>query len=173
MRIDTGGRDPSLTAYIWRGAAFLAVAILVLVLLMMRYEGKFDSYTKITANLNDVGDGLIDGAEVRYNGFIVGAVKSVDAVGASSSDGVTTKKVAIDLAPDQAEGIPSNVKARTVPSNLFGVNSVELVRQDQVVETRLTDGATIGPDTSEPTIRLQDAQNELRTLLKAVPPEDL
>ncbi|WP_026918946.1 MCE family protein [Gordonia shandongensis] len=170
MKIDTGGRDPSLTTYLLRGIAFLAVGVVVFVLLFMRYEGKFDSTTEVTAELTDVGDGLVSGADVRYNGLIVGTVDSVSMV-----DGGTNprKDVHLILEPKQADGIPANTTARTVPSNLFGVNSVELIAPERPSQDRLSDGGVVRADTSAPTIRLQDAQNELRSLLQSVPPEDL
>ncbi|NED60684.1 MCE family protein, partial [Streptomyces sp. SID10244] len=70
-------------------------------------------------------------ADVRYNGLIVGAVKSIDLSGDVGPGNLQYKNVGIDIDPDQAPGIPSNVTARTVPSNLFGVNSVELVAPGQ------------------------------------------
>ena len=174
VRVDTGGRDPSVGQYLWRGVAFLAVCIVVLALLVMRYQGTFDSRTDVVAEMTDVGDGLIPGADVRYNGFIVGAVASVDTV-RTVHDGAAgpLKRVNIELLPQQAEGIPTNTTARTVPANLFGVNSVELIQPADPSSSHLTSGATIPADTSADTIRLQDAQNDLRDLLKAVPPEDL
>lgn len=171
VRVDTGGRDPSVMQYFWRGVAFLAVALGVLVLLMMRYEGKFDSVTSVTAKLTDVGDGLVPGADVRYNGFIVGSVTGVSVVGSGAVGPL--KDVHIDLLPAQANGIPSNTTARTVPANLFGVNSVELIQPENPSPNRLSSGATIDADTTAKTIRLQDAQNDLRNLLQAVPAEDL
>ena len=170
MKIDTGGRDPSMTTYFVRGVIFAVVGVLVLGLLWARYEGKFEDNTEVSAALTDVGDGLISGADVRYNGMIVGQVDTVSVVGSSSEQ---QREVAMLLDPKQAEGIPANTTARTVPSNLFGVNSVELIRPEHPSNDRLSDGATVKADTSEPTIRLQDAQNELRTLLRSVPPEDL
>lgn len=171
VRVDTGGRDPSVGQYFWRGIAFLAVAAVVVALLFMRYNGTFDSYTKVTAQMTDVGDGLIPGADVRYNGLIVGTVAGVDAV--SNAEAGPLKNVNIELAPQQADGIPANTTARTVPSNLFGVNSVELIQPVDPVSAHLESGATIPADTTAETIRLQDAQNDLRELLQAVPAEDL
>ena len=118
-----------------------------------------------------MGDGLISGADVRYNGLIVG---TVDSITVGEGDGVDQRKdVALKLDPAQAAGIPANTTARTVPSNLFGVNAVELITPANPSTTRLASGDVVKADTSEPTIRLQDAQNELRTLLQSVPPEDL
>ena len=171
VRIDIGGRDPSMGTYVIRGIAMLAVAAVVLVLLMMRYQGKFDEYTEVTAQLNDVGDGLIAGADVRYNGLIVGSVDSIETTDGGTADAV--KSVRINLDPDQAKGIPVNTTARTVPSNLFGVNSVQLLQPEHPSAERLRSGTKIPADTTEATIRLQDAQNSLRQLLQAVPAEDL
>lgn len=170
MKIDTGGRDPSMKQYFVRGVAFLAVGILALGLLLARYEGKFDSRTDVTAQLTDVGDGLVPGADVRYNGFIVGTVDTITSVGTGENP---VKDVALILDPKQADGIPANTTARTVPSNLFGVNSVELIAPANPSTQTIAAGDVVKADTSEPTIRLQDAQNELRDLLRAVPPEDL
>ncbi|EGD55885.1 MCE family protein [Gordonia neofelifaecis] len=170
MKIDTGGRDPSLKTYFIRGAIFLAVGVLVLGLLLARYEGKFEDRTEVTAQMTDVGDGLVSGADVRYNGFIVGSVDTITMIGSGDDP---TKDVALILDPQQASGIPANTTARTVPSNLFGVNSVELIAPANPSSESLSGGDVVKADTSEPTIRLQDAQNELRTLLRSVPPEDL
>ena len=170
MRIDTGGRDPSLKAYFVRGLIFLAVAAVVFGLLIARYEGKFDSNTEVTADLTDIGDGLVSGADVRYNGFIVGTVGAIELTGSGDNP---AKSVELVLDTTQAEGIPANTTARTVPSNLFGVNAVELIAPGDPSSDRLSSGDVVPADTSEPTIRLQDAQNELRTLLRSVPPEDL
>ncbi|MFZ2509767.1 MAG: MCE family protein [Gordonia sp. (in: high G+C Gram-positive bacteria)] len=174
VRVDTGGRDPSAIAYFWRGVALLAVAAVVFALLIMRYQGKFDSYTGVVAELTDVGDGLIPGADVRYNGFIVGSVVNVQRKGNGSAGPV--KNVNINLDSAQAAGIPAATSARTVPANLFGVNSVELIRpteESALAGPGLASGDVIPAATDADTIRLQDAQNELRELLSAVPPEDL
>ncbi|NMO04202.1 MCE family protein [Gordonia sp. TBRC 11910] len=173
MNIDTTGRNPSMLQYVLRGAAFLVALILIGVLLVMRYEGVFTTVTKVTAQLNDVGDGLIADADVRYNGLIVGAVKSISTSDQTSSTGTRLKNVAMELNPDQAAGIPSNVTARTVPSNLFGVNSVELIQPANPQSSRLADGAVVPADQTQETLALQDVQNQLRDLFRAVPPEKL
>ncbi|MGV9672221.1 MlaD family protein [Gordonia sp. NPDC003504] len=173
MLIATDGRNPSLVQYLLRGLAFLIVLVIVFVLLFMRYQGVFTSTVSVSAKLTDVGDGLTTGADVRYNGFIVGQVKGVAASDETGAKGIALRQVDIDVLPEQAEGIPANVTARTVPSNLFGVNSVELVPPATASSDHLSSGASIPADASLPTIKLQDAQNQLRTLLQAVPPEQL
>ncbi|GAA1482931.1 hypothetical protein GCM10009624_33710 [Gordonia sinesedis] len=173
MKVATDGRNPSLTQYVLRGLAFLLVLAVIFVLLFMRYRGDFTTTVAVTAELTDIGDGLVSDADVRYNGLIVGAVKSVGLSGDTTPSGQQIKDVAIDIEPSQAGGIPANVTARTVPSNLFGVNSVELVPPSGDPAGRLSSGDTIPADTSLDTIKLQDAQNELRALLQAVPPAEL
>ncbi|GAB89885.1 MlaD family protein [Gordonia rhizosphera] len=173
MNIDTGGRNPSLRQYVFRGVSFAIALVILFVILFLRYDGAFSSSVPVTAKLTDVGDGLLDGADVRYNGMIVGSVQSITVTDETGPGNVAFKDVAIDVDPDQAPGIPANVTARTVPANLFGVNTVELVQPAKPADQSLASGATIPADTSLPTLRLQDAQNELSTLLDAVPPEDL
>lgn len=170
VRVDTGGRDPSVAQYLIRGTIFLLVGILVLALLWMRYDGKFDSKVRVTAELVDVGDGLLSGADVRYNGFIVGSVADVETIVADAGD--PDKRVRLEIDPDQANGIPGNTTVRTIPANLFGVNSVEIVQPD-APEGTLRNGETLFADKSAETVRLQDAQTQLFDLLDAVPPEDL
>ncbi|MDS1112607.1 MCE family protein [Gordonia westfalica] len=175
MNIATDGRNPSLLQYVLRGVAFLLVLLVIFVLLFMRYQGTFSKTVAVTADLVDVGDGLTTGADVRFNGLIVGSVKSISV--ADTGDEVDAAKVIknvdIDIVPAQAEGIPASVTARTVPSNLFGVNSVELVKPAEAGTERLESGDTIPADKSRETIKLQDAQNELSAILDAVPPEEL
>ncbi|SDU40613.1 MlaD family protein [Gordonia westfalica] len=175
MNIATDGRNPSLLQYVLRGVAFLLVLLVIFVLLFMRYQGTFSKTVAVTADLVDVGDGLTTGADVRFNGLIVGSVKSISV--ADTGDEVDAAKVIknvdIDIVPAQAEGIPASVTARTVPSNLFGVNSVELVKPAEAGTERLESGDTIPADKSLETIKLQDAQNELSAILDAVPPEEL
>lgn len=173
MNVATDGRNPSLRQYVLRGLIFVVVLAIMFVVLFMRYQGAFDSVVPVRAQMEDIGDGLVDSADVRYNGLIVGEVKAMALSTETGAGGKQLKVVDIDLDPGQAEGIPANVTARTVPSNLFGVNSVELVAPGQPVAEHISDGATIPADRSLATIKLQDAQNDLRTLLTAVPPEQL
>ncbi len=170
--IDTTGRNPSLTSYVLRGVAFLAVLAVLFTVLGLRYTGAFDKVVPVTATLSDVGDGLGNAADVRYNGFIVGQVTGVTA--ADGAGGDQLRVVHINLDPTQAQGIPGNATARTVPSNLFGVNSVELLPPPAgVTPTKMVADTNLKADTTEPTLALQDAQNQLRDIMRAVPPEQL
>ncbi|OZG28311.1 mammalian cell entry protein [Williamsia sp. 1138] len=166
MFVDTTGRNPSTAQYALRGVVFLIVVALILVGLMLRYQGTFETKVEVTATLDDIGDGLVSQADVRYNGLIVGSVTSIDATETNLSD------VNIEIVPDQAEGIPANVTARTVPSNLFGVNSIELIPPADP-KGHLSNGSKVVADESKETIALQTVQNDLRELFTAVPPEQI
>ncbi|WP_020105812.1 MlaD family protein [Nocardia sp. 348MFTsu5.1] len=166
MQVDTTGRNPSSTQYLLRGVAFVIIVVLILAVLALRYDGAFDEKVEVTASLEDIGDGLVSQADVRYNGLIVGAVTSIDATD------TTLSNVNINIIPEQAPGIPANVTARTVPSNLFGVNSVELIPPTEPAG-HLSTGSKIVADESKETIALQSVQNELRELFTAVPPEQI
>lgn len=166
MFVDTMGRNPSVTQYALRGVVFLIVMALILVALMLRYQGTFDEKVEVSASLEDIGDGLVSEADVRYNGLIVGSVKSIDTTDTKLSD------VNIEIVPEQSKGIPANVTARTVPSNLFGVNSVELIPPADPAG-HLSSGSKIAADESKETIALQSVQNDLRDLFTAVPPEQI
>jgi virulence factor Mce-like protein len=166
MFVDTTGRNPSVTQYLLRGVAFVVVIVLILFVLMLRYQGTFEEKLEVTATLDDVGDGLTGQADVRYNGLIVGSVTSIETASDNMSD------VHIEVVPEQATGIPANVTARTVPSNLFGVNSVELIAPADP-RGHLSNGSKISADESKETIALQTVQNDLRELFVAVPPEEI
>lgn len=77
MNIATDGRNPSLRQYILRGLIFVVVLAIMFVVLFMRYQGAFDSVVGVHAEMEDIGDGLVDSADVRYNGLIVGEVKTM------------------------------------------------------------------------------------------------
>lgn len=166
MFVDTTGRNPSVTQYALRGVVFLIVMALILVALMLRYQGTFDEKVEVTASLDDIGDGLVSQADVRYNGLIVGSVTSIETTDTDLSD------VHIEIVPDQSKGIPANVTARTVPSNLFGVNSIELIPPADPAG-HLSNGSKVVADDSKETIALQTVQNDLRELFTAVPPEQI
>ena len=112
MNIATGSRDPSLVTYVLRGVAFLVALLILFVVLFLRYQGTFTATVPVTAKLTDVGDGLTTSADVRYNGLIVGTVKSIELSGDVGPGNLQYKNVDIDVSPDQAEGIPANVTAR-------------------------------------------------------------
>lgn len=168
MNIDTSGRNPSATQYTLRGVAFLVVLSLFAGVLYLRSSGFFEEKVGVSVKMSSIGDGLEKSADVRYRGYIVGTVESVESV-----DGGTSNKVNLQLTPELATGIPKNVTARAVPSNIFAVNAIELVAPESAETGGLATGATILEDRSKGTIALQDALNDLRQLFTETPPEKI
>ncbi|MFF2085675.1 MlaD family protein [Nocardia sp. NPDC058176] len=167
MIIDPSGRGPTMKQLYIAGACGLVVFAVILGFLMARYQGYFVPKVNVAANLSTTGDGLPSNADVKFRGVLVGVVKDVDIV-----DKGAGQRVNIELKPEFAKGVPSNVTARVVPSNLFAVTSVELVFNgpyDQYLE----EGSQIPEDRSEGTIALQDTLTTVRDILNEIDPVQL
>jgi phospholipid/cholesterol/gamma-HCH transport system substrate-binding protein len=165
--IDPSGRGPSLLRLTVTGICAMLVAALVLYLLMLRYTGFFTDKVDVTAEMTNTGDGLPALADVKFRGIIVGAVSSVDIVDRGAS-----QRVGIAIEPDYAERMPTDVTARIIPSNIFGVTAIELVANGSDT-TGLQDGATVAQDTSRGTTQLQTTLTTLRSVLMEMQPEKL
>ncbi|WP_194816583.1 MCE family protein [Nocardia sp. XZ_19_385] len=164
MIIDPSGRGPTMRQLMVAGVAGLIVFALIMGFLMARYRGYFVPKVNVVAQLTTTGDGLPAKADVKFRGVLVGAVKDVDVAARGE-----TQNVRIEMKPDLAKGVPSNVTARVVPSNLFAVTSVELVfngPSDQF----LREGAVIEEDRSQGTIALQDTLTSVEKVLDKIDP---
>ncbi|WP_330251541.1 MCE family protein [Nocardia sp. NBC_00565] len=164
MIIDPSGRGPTMRQLLIAGVCGLVVFALILGFLMARYRGYFVPKVDVVANLTTTGDGLPDQADVKFRGVLVGAVKDVEVAAKGE-----LQKVQIELKPEFAGDIPSNVTARVVPSNLFAVTSVELVFNGPG-DKYLHEGSTIEEDRSQGTIALQDTLTTVRTILTKIDP---
>ncbi|MFC4373916.1 MlaD family protein [Nocardia halotolerans] len=149
------------------GVCGLVVFAVILGFLMARYQGYFIPKVNVVANLSTTGDGLPSNADVKFRGVLVGEVDSVDI-----ADEGAAQHVNIELKPEHAKGVPSNVTARVVPSNLFAVTSVELVFNGPS-DDYLTEGAVIPEDRSKGTIALQDTLTVVRDILDEIDPVQL
>ncbi|WP_433600266.1 MCE family protein [Nocardia sp. CA-135953] len=164
MIIDPSGRGPTMRQLLVAGVCGLVVFALILGFLMARYQGYFVPKVHVVANLTTTGDGLPSEADVKFRGVLVGAVEDVEVAAKGE-----LQKVRIDLKPEFAGDIPSNVTARVVPSNLFAVTSVELVFNGPA-DKYLHEGSTIEEDRSQGTIALQDTLTTVRTILTKLDP---
>jgi virulence factor Mce-like protein len=118
--------------------------------------------------MKTTGDGLMPKADVKYRGVLVGEVDSV-----ATAQGGATQDVTIHLKPEYADSIPANVTARTVPSNVFAVNSIELLAPETPSAKAIEAGDEVAQDTSVETTALQSTLTDVRELLKAIQPERL
>ncbi|HOB50444.1 MAG TPA: MlaD family protein, partial [Mycobacterium sp.] len=156
--VDPSGRGATQRQLFFTGVVMLIVSALIVVLLVAKSNGKLESYTRIVANLNNVGDGLPSRSDVRYHGLLVGTVNSV--VPATFGQ---PNYVHIDLDREYAGSIPKTVTARVVPSNVFAVSAVELV--DNGAAPAIQTGDHITEDTKLPTVLFQTTISKLRDIL--------
>lgn len=145
------------------GAGGFLVLIVLLVLLIMRYQGDFADNVNVTANLTTTGDGLPSDADVKFRGILVGSVKSVQIAALGE-----VQQVRIALNPEYAGQIPDTVTARVIPANVFAISAVELV--DNGPGPGLRDGSQIAQDTSHTTVVLQNTLTTVRNVLAQIDP---
>ena len=167
---DTSGRGPSNRSLLLAGLGVLTATAVVVTLLVAKSTGRLESYTRIVADLTNVGDGLPSRSDVRYHGLLVGSVNNV--VPATFGE---PNRVNIDVMGEYAPAIPNTVTARVVPSNVFAVSGVELV--DPNSDGRATRSAAAAPairtgdhireDTELPTVLFQTTISKLRDILFA------
>ncbi|MFC9432510.1 MCE family protein [Nocardia sp. NPDC057030] len=167
MIIDPSGRGPSGRQLSLAGIALTTVLSLLLVLLGLRYTGRFEDKVGVVALLTSTGDGLPAHADVKFRGMIVGSVADVQVVAKGER-----QRAEIDLKPAVAAMIPAAVTARVIPNNIFGVTAIELVDNGEGTQT-LRAGAEIPEDTSEGTVQLQTTLSVLRDVLDHIQPEKL
>ncbi|WP_067691171.1 MlaD family protein [Nocardia jejuensis] len=167
MLLDPSGRGPTARRLTLSGIAVLSTVALLLLLLSMRYTGRFESKVPVVATLTSTGDGLPTNADVKFRGMVVGRVEAVDIVSKGES-----QRASLWLKPGIAQTIPANVTARVIPNNIFGVTAVELVDNGPTADT-LRSGATIAEDTGATTVQLQTTLNVLRNVLNNIQPEKL
>nr|WP_232542318.1 MCE family protein [Nocardia bovistercoris] len=165
--MDPSGRGATARQLTTAGLAMLAVIVLLLALLMLRYTGYFEQKVPVTVELTSTGDGLPARADVKFRGMVVGAVSDVEVVGKG-----VRQRASVDLKPDVVGMIPASVTARVVPNNLFGVTAIELV-DNGYSGARLSAGATIPEDTGAATVQLQTTLTVLRDVLDNIQPEKL
>jgi ABC-type transporter Mla subunit MlaD len=157
---DISGRGPSNQRLMALGIGTIIVSLIIATLLVFKSQGKLENYTRVTADLKNVGDGLPARSDVRYHGLLVGTTTKVTPAAFGSPNFVD-----IDLIGDYAKDIPNTVTARVVPSNVFAVSSVELV--DNGEAPNLVDGDHIQEDTNLPTVLFQTTISKLRDILYA------
>ncbi|MBU3751809.1 MAG: MCE family protein [Mycobacterium sp.] len=157
---DISGRGPSNQKLLIAGLVMIVVSAIIAMLLVAKSQGRLENYTRVTADLNNVGDGLPARSDVRYHGLLVGTTTKVTPAQFGEPNFVD-----IDLIGDYAKDIPNTVTARVVPSNVFAVSSVELV--DNGDAPALQTGDHIKEDTELPTVLFQTTISKLRDILFA------
>lgn len=160
QRFESAAKVVSDRRLLVRGVALLLGTILLAAAAIAKSEGVFSGRVEVIALLNNVGDGLPQGSDVKFRGALVGRVDGVE----PALDG-GTNTIALTLDPHFAHAIPSTVTARVVPGNVFAVSSIQLVDNGPGPAVRA--GSQIHQDESLATVQFQTALTKLRNVVKA------
>lgn len=160
QRIESASKAVSSTRLLLRGLALLIGTLLLAGAAVARSEGVFSGHVQVLAVLDDVGDGLPTGSDVKFRGALVGTV-----VGVTPALDGRPNQIALRMDPRLAHAIPSTVTARVVPSNVFAVSSIQLV--DNGPAPGLRAGARIVQDQGLATVQFQTALTKLRDVMRA------
>ncbi|MGB3483244.1 MAG: MCE family protein [Mycobacterium sp.] len=161
-QFDINGRGPSNRALSIAGLCFVLVAAVTVATAIAKSKGDLDNNVRVTVALVNVGDGLPEKSDVKFQGVLVGQVADVITAPAGQPN-----IVHVDLKPQYASGIPSTVTARVVPSNVFAVSSIQLVGHGNG-PNGLRAGVTVPEDTSLPTVMFQNTLNKVRKVFQAL-----
>jgi len=167
MAQQKGRKDPTRLDHARRGLIAVAVIALGLALLYGKSSGAFANPDQITAELANAGGSLPKGADVKSRGVIVG---KVDSITRSPNGGVSVK---LTLGAGQLEALPANTVARILPATVFGTSFVDLTTHGAVAAQHLARGAVVPADTSQGTLELQQALDDIDRLVKALGPGEL
>lgn len=122
---DESGRSAGPGALKVRG---LALAAAVAIGGYGLYESGIGSYAQefpLTLVTNTIGEGLAPGAEVKFHGFNIGQIKTLEATGYNQ------QRMTVILDGRQAKALTTDTTAQFTSSNIFGTAAVELVSKGQ------------------------------------------
>lgn len=155
-----------------QGLVYLGVAALFVAACIATYAKALPWQRSATVQLvtAQTGLGLAPHSDVKFQGLLVGEVRSVVASGRSST---------VELAIDRGliDRIPADVDAMIVPKTLFGDKFVDLRRstddrvQDPSAGPRLTDGARIQQSTTS--VEIGEIFDRLVPVLRGLQPARL
>ncbi|MGW5672913.1 MCE family protein, partial [Micromonospora sp. NPDC003776] len=148
------------------GIVFIALLTAALTASVLQYRRAFTPVDRVTLHADRAGLQLLDGADVKVRGVVVGDVRSVR----SDGDGAV---IALALDPASTDRIPADVTARLLPKTLFGERYVELVPPPTSTAGPLHDGAVISQDRSRTAVELERVLDQAMPLLQALHPDQL
>ena len=158
-----------------RGVVTLLVIALLLGLAYVRTSGLLGGDPEVSAVVRNAGGALTPGSDVKLRGVIVGRVTSVTRAEGSAADVSPDAQVQVRMTirPEDLDGVPSDVVARILPASVFGTTYVDLVTHGAASSSPLRAGAVIPPDTTQGTLELQQALDDIDRLVKALGPAQL
>lgn len=153
--------------YARRGLVAIVAVSLLLALVWLRSAGTFGGPDHVAAQLADAGGSLGSGADVKIRGVVIG---KVDGISRGPDGGVRVK---IAVRGHRLDQVPDNVVARILPATVFGTSYVDLVTTGEPSAHSLRAGAVIPADRTQGTLELQQALDDIDSLVKALGPADL
>ncbi|HEX7716500.1 MAG TPA: MCE family protein [Marmoricola sp.] len=150
-----------------RGLVAIVAGALVLTFVWLQSSGSIGGPDHVEAQLADAGGSLVPGADVKIRGVIVGRV---DGIRAGPDGGV---RVQIAVRGNRLDQVPDNVVGRVLPATVFGTSYVDLVTHGKPSQVAMRPGAVIPADTTQGTLELQQALDDIDALVKALGPADL
>ncbi|MDX6318880.1 MAG: phospholipid/cholesterol/gamma-HCH transport system substrate-binding protein, partial [Nocardioidaceae bacterium] len=147
------------------GVGYLVVIAALITLSLAVYNHAFTSYLSVYADVPTAGDSLPQDARVMVRGILVGTVDDV------TTDGDTVR-LHLQLNPDQASSLPSNLTVQLLPRTLFGGSYVNLVVPANPTG-RLQAGDVLHQDSSPGTVALERVFTNLQAALTIVQPDKL
>lgn len=149
-----------------KGIGFLIVVAALLGLTVAVYNKVFTSTVPVTLKIDNIGNQLNIGGDVKARGVPVGEIRGETANGAVAT-------VELALQPDKVKLIPKNVQARILPKTLFGEKFVDLVSPDQPSADHISSGDVIPQDRSQAALETGKVLSDLLPLLRTVQPAKL
>ncbi|OKI69709.1 MCE family protein [Micromonospora sp. CB01531] len=148
------------------GIVFIALLTAALTGSVLQYRKAFTPVDRVTLHADRAGLHLLEGADVKVRGVVVGDVRSVRSDGGGAVIGLA-------LDPATTGRIPADVTARLLPKTLFGERYVELVPPAGSTAGPIRDGAVISQDRSRTAVELERVLDQALPLLQSIHPDQL
>lgn len=166
-------REPARATLAIRGVIGIAVMAVVVGLLVLVGRGAFLERFDATVLLDNAGGSLVEGADVKYDGVVVGQVRSIGfGEPIETTAGRPSIELGVQFDPEISKDLPDDVMARVLPATVFGTSFVELVSAG-TGDGLLSEGQTIAQDTTEETLELQQVLDSIDSIVTALGPADL
>ncbi|QLY29515.1 MlaD family protein [Nocardia huaxiensis] len=130
------GRGPKPWQLLLTGLVGGAVLLVVSMLFATYVKGGFSPKFTINIEAEQVGEGVVEGADVKMDGLRIGSISRIETQGAEK------QLLQIKVEPEAAKFLADNMQARFISSNTLGITAVELFYLGPR-GNRLSDGATV------------------------------
>ena len=148
------------------GVVFLTAMALLVGLSIAIYAKVFEPATMVTLKADRAGLQLPVHGDVRRHGVLVGAVRAVEQDGEEAS-------ITVALRPEATDAIDAGVRARIIPTTLFGQKYIDLVDPERPAGRPIAEGDVIPSSRVTTNVELNAVLADLFPLLRSVNPADL